>query len=341
MAKHKGIGTMFRRLSRAFTANDARAFDEALEELEEHVGDEEEPDTIEVHNHIPEHNEDRRHFDASMGELPEKDPPGFDRRSRDSEEEAPPWFKKAQEANDARFAKMQDEMNKGFAKWAKEEGEEPEHSEDRRHDDRRHDDNEEELGPEGTGEEENLEMDSHDRRDRRHDDRRSRDRRDEANREILGELEFEAPPGTADRARKARDSAFLSDAFQDTLSKAEVLAPGIRLPTYDAKASPVATIKSIDRLRRTALDLAYNKPETRGLIDTALSGRTYDSKKLPMGQTRVLFNAVSSAAGEGNNRRATDRSAFEQGGGHSTTGGGRIQSLSDINKINKEHYARH
>ena len=37
---------------------------------------------------------------------------------------------------------------------------------------------------------------------------------------ILGELEYEAPPGTGDKARAAKDSAYLEDSFQDAVAKA-------------------------------------------------------------------------------------------------------------------------
>lgn len=330
------LKSAFRKLSRAFAAKDERAFDAALEELEEQVEDNEGAEPIEIHNHIP----DSR--DAAVGELPEKDPPGFDRRARDNEE--PDWFKKYRETNDAAMKTIRDSVE-GLQKWAKEESEEPEHQEDRRHDDRRHDDRhhdeEEPFGGEMGAEEENLEMDRrHD--DKRHDDRRHDDRRsdDEANKAILGELEFEAPPGTGDKAKRANDSRYLEDSFQDTLSKAEVLAPGIRLPTFDSKAKPVRTAKALFSLRRTALDLAYNEPGTRGVIDEAMAGRTLDTKRMSHGQARVLFNAVASAVASNNNRRATDRSMSSGNVGNSTGVGGPIQSLADINRINREKYDR-
>lgn len=358
----KAVKAALRKLGRAMRANDANAFDnaldEAIEELEDVKDGEggEDPDTIEVHNHIPDAH------DTSMGELPPKDPPGFDRRSHD--EEAPPWAKQMQED----FRRMTDSVG-ALEKWAKEEGMEPEHQEDRRHDDRRHDDRRhddrrhddrrhddrsdggglENLGEHaehgGDHEDPSLEMEGdrrHDDRrhdDRRHDDRRPRDRRhdDEANKAILGELEFEAPPGTGDRARRATDSALLADAFQQALSNAEVLAPGISLPTFDAKAPPVRTMRAIDTLRRDAIDLAYNKAETRGLISQAMGGRTVDSKTMRMGQVRVLFNAAAAMAATGNNNRATDRTTDFNGSRNNQAAG--IGSLAQLNQRNREFYA--
>jgi hypothetical protein len=212
--------------------------------------------------------------------------------------------------------------------------EDPERSEDRR--DRR----DAEEDPEDS--DPNLEMDrrrNNDRRDRGRD-RHGRDKRDEANREILGELEFEAPPGTGDKAMKARDSQYLEEAFQDAVAKAEVLAPGIRLPAFDRKAPPVRTFGQIAKLRATALDLAYQQPATRGVIDQAMSGRTLDTKSMRYGAARVLFNAAAAATAQGNNARATDRSSkFEPGSNRVAARDGGIQSIADINRINREKYS--
>jgi hypothetical protein len=343
MAKRTNAVTRaFRKLGRAFAAKDERAFEDAMDELEEHVEEpsEDEQPEIEVHNHVP----DYRGMDNGRGELPEKDPPGFDRAH--DEEEMPPWFKKEKEANDKRFKAMSDtleELRKGDRR--NKDGELPEELEE----------HEFGKGEDETASEENLEMDRH--RDRSRDEpsereemaerikerggdrRRNADKRDEANKEILGELEFEAPPGTGDKARRATDSRYLEDAFQDTLSKAEVLAPGIALPTFDSKASPVRTFGQIARLRQTALDLAYNKAGTRGVIDAAMGGRTMDSKRMSHASTRVLFNAAASTVGSSNNHRATDRSSYDGGGTRGGNAAGGIQSIAELNKVNREKYA--
>jgi hypothetical protein len=308
-----------RKLTRAFAAKDEKTFDEAVEELEdklEDAHDEEDPDTIEVHNHIPDSRD-------ALGEVPPKDPPMPGARD---EGEEPEWFKKFSKDCMDRFTKMNDDIS-GLQKWAKQEGEEPEHQEDAG--------NLENLGEHALPEKDddpNLEMDR----------RRGKDAKDdEPNKAILGELEFEAPPGTGDKARKARDSAYLEESFQDVVSKAEILAPGIRVPTFDRAVAPLKTTGTILALRRTALDLAYSKPETRGLIDQALGGRALDSKKMSHSAARVLFNAVAAAAAQSNNARATDRStAYEAGGGLRTNTGGKLQTPADINARNAERYGR-
>lgn len=320
------VKSAIRKLTRAFTAKDAAQFDDGISELEEEMeksnDEEKDPDTIEVHNHIPD-----SMMDTARGVLPEKDPPGFD-HAHDGEE-APPWFKKHEEATDKRFKAMTDSienLRKGDRRPRDEEPEE-EFGDDP--------DTNLEMADRGRGRDE----EDPEREEERSEDRRGRDRRDEANKEILGELEFEAPPGTGDRARRAKDSKFFEESFQDAVSKAEVLSPGISVPTFDSKAAPIKTVGAILKLRKTALDLAYNKAETRGVIDQAMGGRTLDSKRVNHGQARVLFNAAASAIELGNNRRSTDHAPVGGVRRANDSAAPRIASVADINRINREKYA--
>lgn len=294
------IKSLVRDVKRAFRAKDEEAFGDAMEDLEEKIkGEDEEPDTVEVHNHIP--------GEDAIGQLPPKDPATTGIRDEEGEE-GPPWFKKFSKDCLDRFTGIdaQFEAIKGEPKFGKDPV----------------------AGEEGKDEDPSLEM-----------DKRGKDAKDdEANRAILGELEYEAPPGTGDKARKAKDSEYLADSFQDTVAKAEVLVPGIRVPTFDQAAKPRKTFDAITALRRTALDLANSKPETRGIIDSALSGRALDTKTMPHNGVRVLFNAVASQVAAGNNSRATDRSAVTRTDGKQA--GAQLTSLADINARNREKFGR-
>lgn len=227
-----------------------------------------------------------------------------ERRLAGKKDEAPPWLKDHMTSTDEQFKALHDQMQElgnGLKKFFEEEGGEPEHGGDAR--------DEDDPPPNAN-----------------------------AGKNILGELEFEAPPGTGDAIKRAKDSALLGDSFQDVLAKAEVLAPGIRLPSYDAKAAPAKTLEAIVATRQTALDLAYTQPVTRGLIDAALSGRPFDSKKMRAADARTLFNAVAAMQAAGNNARSTDRTGTIPSTGLPVKG--RIQSLGDINKSNKERFSR-
>src|SRR5262249_47744554 len=153
-------------------------------------------------------------------------------------DDLPPAFKEHMKQTDAKFRTLNaamSELGAGLKKFFEQEGQEPEHAGDDEEEMVVGDDEEEVVTdalPSGVPSKNDT-------------------------KEILGELEFEAPVGTGDCARRAKDSVYLGDSFQDTLAKAEVLAPGIALPTFDVKAAPKRTLDSIIKLRKTALDLAY------------------------------------------------------------------------------------
>lgn len=160
------------------------------------------------------------------------------------------------------------------------------------------------------------------------------DEKTEDNEKILGALELEAPPGTNDRARKARDSSFLADSFRETVALAEVLAPGIRVPTFDSKSEPAKSLDTICNLRRTALDVAYHADAAvRGTID-AIGGAQY--KTMDCIALRPVFLAAAEFKKQSNNgaSRTADQQPHRSGG---AVGGARL-TLAQINKRNHEYY---
>ena len=122
--------------------------------------------------------------------------------------------------------------------------------------------------------------------------------------ELEGELGEEAPEGEAEDAKKARDSAYLVDSFEQTKMLAEIIAPGIKIPTFDRAADPKKTFKDcICALRRAALKKGTQDADTAELID-GVRGRAVDSAeivKMPCGQVRSLFNAVGALKKAANN----------------------------------------
>lgn len=155
----------------------------------------------------------------------------------------------------------------------------------------------------------------------------------EAEKAIEGELAEEAPPGTADQARKARDSAFLDDSYRDTVAGAEILAPGIRFPTFDKKAAAKDSLSTICNLRRNALDLAYVTPEGRGIIGDVLGGKSFDLPNMSCGDVRGLFRSAVAAKRASNNaaHKAKDRVLATETG---------IKSIGDYNKSLSEYWAK-
>lgn len=149
--------------------------------------------------------------------------------------------------------------------------------------------------------------------------------------EIEGALREEAPPGTSDEELKStKDSRYLADSFQDTVAMAEILAPGIKVPTFDSAANPRQSFKRICGLRRSALDAAYTNPETRLVVSDLLGGKTLDTKRMTCDAVRVLFrSAVSVKRSQNMSPRAStaDTAAKPQ-----------KVTLAEINRRNAERY---
>lgn len=159
------------------------------------------------------------------------------------------------------------------------------------------------------------------------------------NEETEDALEEEAPANAAkEEARKAKDSAFLVDSFQETVSLAEIIAPGIRIPTFDRSVRPAQSLRTICNLRSSALDLAYAQPVTRGMIEEVLAGKTFDTKTMTCDAARNLFRSVALLKKAANNSNINSHSSFSAtvNDGQQKRG---VKSIADLNKANQAYYA--
>lgn len=151
------------------------------------------------------------------------------------------------------------------------------------------------------------------------------------------ELVQEAPAGKGPEAAKAQDSAYLGESFQETLALAEILAPGISLPTYDSKAAPKSTYDSICGLRKTALDLAYVQPEGRAAITGVLGGKPLELAKMSCNDVRSLFRAAGAVRKATNAARAQATVQAQDKGEYK----GPPRNAAEMNARNTAHYAKH
>ena len=158
----------------------------------------------------------------------------------------------------------------------------------------------------------------------------------EAEAALEQELAEEAPAGTKDRARKARDSAYLEDSYQETVSLAEILVPGIRLPTYDRAATAKKTFDSICNLRRRALDAFALTGEGNVMVSSISGGSVPDLKNMTCSAVRTLFRAAAAMKKQAN---SAVRTGDITSAGKPVTSG-KIRSLADWNKANRELYGR-
>lgn len=158
----------------------------------------------------------------------------------------------------------------------------------------------------------------------------------EAEAALEGELAEEAPPAMKDAARKARDSAYMQESFQETVAAAEILVPGIRIPTFDKKLDPKKTLDTVCKFRRTALDLAYAQPEGRGMIEE-INGKPLELDGMSCGAVRTLFRAtvaMKKASNNGKGRTADDRDRTSAGMGVK----GKVRTPAELNARMAELY---
>lgn len=155
------------------------------------------------------------------------------------------------------------------------------------------------------------------------------------------EFEAEAPPGTGDSAWKGiKDSKPFETGFQETVALAEIICPGIQVPTFDAKSKPGKTVNQICQFRRRTLDVAYGaQPETKAFIDELLSG--HDLKTRKCGDVRTLFQAVGVFKKNQNNQAMTSRTTDSFNPGTKASAGGSKLSAAEVNKRNAEFYKSH
>lgn len=147
----------------------------------------------------------------------------------------------------------------------------------------------------------------------------------------------ELPEEEREGKKGVKDSAFLGDTMRETASMAEVLAPGIQIPTFDGAARPGATAKAICGLRRAALDRAYSEDETlANFIRTTTGGKTLDTKRMTCDAVRTLFRSASTMKTVMNNTATAQRGTHD--GKAVGSQSKRVQSLAEINAANAKHY---
>ena len=179
------------------------------------------------------------------------------------------------------------------------------------------------------------------------EDDESAEEQKKENKEIDGEIKEEAPTGSGEDAVKAKDSVLLGDSFGETIAMAEILAPGIKLPTFDAKLDPITTFKSMCALRRKALKFANNDAAMNSSLMSANGGKEVTSEsidKMKCGDVRRMFFAAGTIKREENNRNVSNRGTRTGDGMRVAdkvfNATSAIPDNRDINARNKDFWAK-
>ncbi|XHO72213.1 hypothetical protein BCC0238_001710 [Burkholderia gladioli] len=138
-------------------------------------------------------------------------------------------------------------------------------------------------------------------------------------------------PDPDPKAAKTSDSKDLADEFREALSLAEILAPGVRLPTFDAKAVRKKTADALCVLRRRALRAALDN-ENAETVKSVLGGA--DVTGMPCAVVAGYFNAAAALV-KGKNTAAVTRKT-----GDGAAAGGAAEK-KDINVVHAEFWANH
>lgn len=142
-----------------------------------------------------------------------------------------------------------------------------------------------------------------------------------------GDTTLDSDPDGEGKPTMTGDSATLRDEFQDAMSRAEILAPGVKLPTFDAKADKKKTSDSICVLRRRALRASLDG--AHGDLVKSVTGGA-DVSKLTCDAAKIVFNSASELVRQANKLSMQART----GDGANPTAAKPV----DINAVHKEFW---
>lgn len=134
---------------------------------------------------------------------------------------------------------------------------------------------------------------------------------------------------TAETNGEAVGKVLSGDSLKAVIARAEILAPGIQMPTGDA----AKTGKAIAALQRKALATAYATADGKKAIEPFLMKR--EIKTLTGDALNSVFTGAAELMRATNNARGTRNTAAK------TTDFGKATSPADINARNRDYWANH
>ncbi len=137
---------------------------------------------------------------------------------------------------------------------------------------------------------------------------------------------------TAGKLNQAEVDLYTGDAAASIPSRAEILAPGIKLPTLDGKMETKDRAAALCKCQRKALDLAYQTDAGKKAIGQFLGGLTADFEKLPAALVHAAFMGASELVKAQNNGRSVNVSI-------TTKDFGKARTVADINAANRKYWA--
>lgn len=138
-------------------------------------------------------------------------------------------------------------------------------------------------------------------------------------------------------AHKTGDSAAFARNYQQLVADVEILVPGMRVPTFDSKATRAKTVDRMCSIRRRALHQYASTTDGAAILGNAADpGKLED---MPCDALATTFKTAVAAQKVLNNRAATGDAAKLPEPAQPMRQG--AVSIDAINKANAEFYARH
>jgi hypothetical protein len=167
--------------------------------------------------------------------------------------------------------------------------------------------------------------------------------------EIVGETDL---PGiqdldkrvpTGDRLKtylkKTRDSADQEDLWKETVAAAEIIQPGVRVPTFDARLQPDRTAERLCSFRRRVMDSAFSDQDTATLVKSTLGISQTDLKVLPCDSVKMAFLSTAAAIRSHNNGAQMRRTADRSNGSGGNNDSPKPITIAEIQARNKKAWA--
>lgn len=139
---------------------------------------------------------------------------------------------------------------------------------------------------------------------------------------------------TKDRRAAVGDSTSLRATWQELITRAEFLAPGIKHPTFDAKTSAKITVDSMCKFRRRVLDEAMKEDDTKSAIEQ-VAGGSPKLAQMTCDSVALVYNGASELMRQVNARQTKVSDGFNYNSATTNVG----DTVRGINESNKSFWA--
>jgi hypothetical protein len=118
----------------------------------------------------------------------------------------------------------------------------------------------------------------------------------------------------SDEEEETNDAASHFRMFQDTASRAELITPGFRMPTFDSQEKSTKRVKdTLCSAKRKVLDKAYESEQGKRFIDPLLNGKKASFDKMPCQVLDAMFISVSEMYRVANTARHQQKATVNDG----------------------------